>query len=127
MIRIFTILATCAVLTGCSVEVISDKEAIDRLFAEEAKAHLDDAEKMAELFSNIPVDPVNTEVKVPNYNDSPIFVAHAKRLADQGLPYDSSLLFTTQAYEDAVAIQASYKNRKASPQSYADEHEDHGH
>ena len=127
MIRIFTILATCAVLAGCSVEVISDKEAIERLHAEEAKAVWADAGKMAELFPNTPVNPAKTEVKVPNYNEHPIFVSHAKRLVDQGLPYDSSLLFTTQAYEEALAIQASYKNRKSAPQSHTDEHDDHGH
>ncbi|QIC71729.1 MULTISPECIES: hypothetical protein [Acinetobacter] len=127
MIKIFTILATCAVLAGCSVEVISDKEAIERLHAEEAKVVLADAEKMAELFSNTPVNPAKTEVKVPNYNEHPIFVSHAKRLVDQGLPYDSSLLFTTQAYEEALAIQASYKKRNSAPQSHTDEHDDHGH
>lgn len=127
MIRIFTILATCAVLSGCGVEVISDKEAIERLFAEESNVVLADAEKIAELFSNEQVNPEKTEVNVPNYNDSPIFVTHAKRLEEQGLLYDSSLIFTTQEYEEAVAIQSTHKNRKAAPPSHTDEHDDHGH
>lgn len=127
MIRIFTIIATCAVLAGCGVEVISDKQAIERLHAEEAKAVLANAEKMANLFSNTPVSPAKEEVKVPNYNEYPIFVTHAKRLVDQGLPYDSSLIFTTQAYEEALAIQESYKNRKSAPQPQTDEHDEHGH
>ena len=127
MIRIFTIIATCAVLPGCGVEVISDKQAIERLHAEEAKAVLADAEKMANLFSNTPVSPAKEEVKVPNYNEHPIFVTHAKRLVDQGLPYDSSLIFTTQAYEEALAIQESNKNRKSAPQPQTDEHDEHGH
>lgn len=127
MIRIFTIIATCAVLAGCGVEVISDKQAIERLHAEEAKAVLANAEKMANLFSNTPVSPAKEEVKVPNYNEYPIFVTHAKRLVDQGLPYDSSLIFTTQAYEEALAIQESHKNRKSAPQPQTDEHDEHGH
>lgn len=127
MIRIFTIIATCAVLAGCGVEVISDKQAIERLHAEEAKAVLANAEKMANLFSNTPVSPAKEEVKVPNYNEYPIFVTHAKRLVDQGLPYDSSLIFTTKAYEEALAIQESYKNRKSAPQPQTDEHDEHGH
>lgn len=127
MIKIFTILATCAVLAGCSVEVISDKEAIERLHAEEAKVVLADAEKIAELFSNESVNPAKAEVKVPNYNDSPIFVTHAKRLEEKGLPYDSSLLFTTQAYEEAVAIQATYKGGKTAPHHQVGLHDDHGH
>lgn len=127
MIRIPIIIATCAVFTGCSVEVISDKEAIERMYAEEAKVQLADADQIAQLFSNATVNPSNTEVKVSDYNENPIFVSHAKRLEEQGLPYDSSLIFTTQAYEDAVAVQAAYKSRKAAPPSSLDEHDDHGH
>lgn len=127
MIRILTISVLCAVLSGCSVEVISDKEAIDRLHAEEAKKPLADAEQMAILFSNTPVNNAALEVKVPDYKDSPIFVTHAKRLEEQGLPYDASQIFTTEAYEDAVAIQANYKNKKMNPPETSDDADVHVH
>lgn len=127
MTKILTILAICAVCSGCSVEIISDKEAIERLHAEEAKEQLNNAEQIAILFSNAAVNPAAVEVKVSDYKDSPIFVTHAKRLEEQGLPYDSSQIFTTEAYEEALAIQANYQQKKSLPVTESDDDHHHSH
>jgi hypothetical protein len=111
MIRYITALSLCTILTGC-VDVISDKEAIARYHEEKAQSVLDEATQVANSFANSN-STQNPDVTTPDYNDYPIFVTHAKKLDELGLPYDKSNVFTTQEYEDAIAISQNYNQQKA--------------
>lgn len=111
MIKHITALSIGILLTGC-VEVISDKEAIARYHEEKAQTVLNEATNIANSMANAPATKA-TEVTTSDYNDYPIFVSHAKRLDDLGLPYDKASVFTTQEYEDALAITQNYKQQKA--------------
>lgn len=110
MIRYITALSMATLLTGC-VEVISDKEAVDRYHENLAQDALNQATEIANMLSKQAVGN-DVDVKTPHYNDYPIFAAHAKRLDQLGLPYNTDNVFTTQEYEDAVAIALNYKQQK---------------
>lgn len=110
MYKYITTLSLCILFTGC-VEVISDEEAIARYHKEKAQTVLSEANEIANSIANSSA--INTpDVTIPHYKDYPIFVSHAKRLDDLGLPYDQSSVFTTQEYEDALAIAQNYKQQK---------------
>ncbi|HFG7030420.1 TPA: hypothetical protein ACGIK9_002905 [Acinetobacter baumannii] len=112
MKKIYLILVSSLVLSACGVDIISDKEAIDRLHQKEGKAELDQALMIAQAFANKTVSPVFSDTMAPNYNDYPIFVTHANALREKGLPVDASKVFTTQRYEDALAITKEYLSGK---------------
>ena len=121
MIKLITSISLSILLTGC-VEVISDKEAIARYHEEKAQGVLSEATEIANAVANSPATN-NTEVTTSDYNDHPIFVSHAKRLEERGLPYNKASLFTTPEYEDALAISQNYKQQKAIHGENFHEHE----